>query len=61
MIQIDQHQMNVTVKEKFDAYPQQVREFLLAIRAAIYDVARQDEIGDISETLKWGSLAIDQR
>lgn len=46
--------MNPEVKEKFDAYPDEIKSKLLAIRAAIFEVAEKEKIGEITETLKWG-------
>lgn len=38
----------------FDAYPDDVRARLLALRALILAVAVEDDVGPIEETLKWG-------
>ncbi len=46
--------MDTAVKEKFDCYPDDVREKLLQIREALFDVAKSEKLGDITETLKWG-------
>ena len=46
--------MEVSVKQKFDSYPDGVREKLLKIREGVFDVAKRDNIGEIIETLKWG-------
>lgn len=46
--------MNIEVKETFDAYPAHAKEKLLEIRKAIFDVAHDDAVGEITETLKWG-------
>jgi hypothetical protein len=42
------------VKNKLNGYPARARERLLAIRAVIYAVAREDELGEVTESLKWG-------
>lgn len=46
--------MNSDVKAKFDRYPEQAKTQFLAIRAAIYEVGSIDDVGTITETLKWG-------
>jgi Domain of unknown function (DU1801) len=39
----------------FDAYPKQLGTRLLALRALIFDIARNTEgVGRLQETLKWG-------
>ncbi len=42
------------IKEKFDSYPDLVRQSLLRVRKAIMAVARQDKLGAVEEVLKWG-------
>lgn len=43
------------VAARFKAYPADVRDKLLALRALIYDVAaRTDGVGPLTETLRWG-------
>ncbi|RFC36843.1 MAG: protein of unknown function (DU1801) [Candidatus Nitrotoga sp. LAW] len=49
--------MNKEVKQKFDSYPSSVRERLLKIRAAVYEVAEEDGLDEVTETLKWGEPA----
>lgn len=46
--------MDLNVKQKFDSYPRDVYVNLKRIRELIYQVAEQDGIGEIIETLKWG-------
>ncbi len=47
-----------TVQTVFDAYPKTARETLLAMRKIIFKAAAaHEEIGTISETLKWGQPA----
>jgi hypothetical protein len=41
----------------FDRYPPALGQKLLALRAAIFDVAREENVGPIEETLKWGQPA----
>jgi len=41
------------VEEKFASYPDDMREKLLLLREMIYDVAREENLGSITETLKW--------
>ena len=40
--------------KKIDQYPEQVRGVLLQIRSLILDVAQQQDLGAVEETLKWG-------
>ncbi|AZL83507.1 hypothetical protein EIJ81_01160 (plasmid) [Aliivibrio salmonicida] len=48
--------MDLSVKQKFESYPENIADLLSNIRDLIYRVAKQDEIIDLTETLKWGSL-----
>ena len=46
------------VAKVFQAYPDEVREQLLALRALIFETASTTEgVGEIEETLKWGEPA----
>ncbi len=49
--------MNKEVKQKFDSYPSSARKRLLEIRAAVYEVAGEDNLDEVTETLKWGEPA----
>ena len=44
--------MTPDIQEKFDSYPDHVRELMLGLRDLILDVASKD--GSVSESLKWG-------
>ncbi|GLS90356.1 hypothetical protein GCM10007916_14230 [Psychromonas marina] len=46
--------MHVSVKNKFESYPEEVAVLLHNIRDLIYSVAEQEGILDLTETLKWG-------
>jgi len=46
--------MDLSVKQKFDTYPDHVYVLLNNIRDLIFSVAKQEGIKDITETLKWG-------
>jgi len=46
--------MDCNVKIKFDSYPQNIKILLNRMRKLIFDVAKQDGISDLTETLKWG-------
>jgi hypothetical protein len=48
------YQMNFSVKEKFETYPEDISVLLNNIRDLIFSVAKQDGISDLTETLKWG-------
>jgi hypothetical protein len=45
------------VAEVFRGYPKQVRKVALALRQMIYEVAENEGVGRITETLKWGEPA----
>lgn len=45
--------MEPLIKEKFSRYPANVVVLLTTIRTLIFDVAKEDNINDITETLKW--------
>jgi hypothetical protein len=50
--------MRPDVQAAFEAFPEQVRERCLALRALIFDVAADmREVGQISEELRWGEPA----
>lgn len=46
--------MDLSVKKKFESYPDDIAILLANIRALIFCVAQQDGISEITETLKWG-------
>jgi hypothetical protein len=45
--------MEPLIKEKFSLYPSNVTLLLTALRTLIFDVANEDNIKDLTETLKW--------
>lgn len=46
--------MSECVEEKFDSYPIKACKRLTEIRELIFEVASEEELGEITETLKWG-------
>lgn len=46
--------MDRKIKNKFEGYPEAARSQLLAIRTAIFEVAAEESLGEIVESLKWG-------
>ncbi|KJF83489.1 DUF1801 domain-containing protein [Photobacterium angustum] len=46
--------MDLSVKQKFETYPDEVTESLLVIRSLIINTANEHGIADLIETLKWG-------
>ncbi len=46
--------MEIILKKKFDTYPNRVSKKLHSIRSLIFEVAKQHQLGEVSETLKWG-------
>jgi len=50
--------MNNLVEQKFQLYPENVRQKMLTLRKLIYEVAENtDGVGGLQETLKWGEPA----
>ncbi len=47
-------QITHSVQQKINDYPNKVKEALLGIRTLILEVAEQQGLGDVEETLKWG-------
>ena len=47
-------QMDASVKQKFTTYPVEISVVLKQVRKLILDVAEQDGITGLEETLKWG-------
>ena len=46
--------MDVQIKNKFDNYPKDAKAVLLQVRSLILDIAQQQKLGEVEETLKWG-------
>ncbi|WP_104398520.1 DUF1801 domain-containing protein [Vibrio penaeicida] len=46
--------MNQDVSKVFEHYPEDIRQRLMQVRALLYDVAAEENLGEIEETLKWG-------
>ncbi len=46
--------MDLSVKQKFETYPDHISILLGKIRDLILIVAKQDGISDLTETVKWG-------
>jgi hypothetical protein len=46
--------MDLSVKQKFETYPENIAILLSNVRDLIFSVAKQDGISDLTETLKWG-------
>lgn len=45
--------MNKKVAEKFETYPDNIKKKLLDVRNLILETAREEEIMDLVEELKW--------
>ena len=45
---------NTMVSKKFNSYPREVRDKLEYLRSLILTVAKEEQVEDIEETLKWG-------
>lgn len=46
--------MNQSIKQKFDTYPVEASVVIQELRALIYQVAEKHQLGDVTESLKWG-------
>jgi hypothetical protein len=46
--------MDLSVRDKFETYPENISILLNNLRDLIFSVAEQNGISDITETLKWG-------
>lgn len=45
---------NILMKKKFDTYPLNIKRKLLRLRDLLYEVANENKINNIEESLKWG-------
>ncbi|MEH6444451.1 MAG: DUF1801 domain-containing protein [Oceanospirillaceae bacterium] len=46
--------MNNYVLDKFSTYPENISKQLLILREIIFNIALQEQLGEVEETLKWG-------
>lgn len=46
--------MNKEIQSLLDSYPEPARGYLLQIREMIFDIADDENLGPINESLKWG-------
>lgn len=46
--------MNEAVQKRFEDYPAEARDKLQQVRALILEVANELQLGDVTESLKWG-------
>ncbi len=46
--------MKAEVKAKFESYPEDARERLQQLRALVLEVAAEENLGTVEESLKWG-------
>ena len=46
--------MNSEVQEKFDSYPEHIVPLMIQLRNLVLSVAKNHDLGDVKETLKWG-------
>ncbi|MTI11236.1 DUF1801 domain-containing protein [Curvivirga aplysinae] len=49
--------MNDGVKSKWEGYSPEVREKLFVLRGLVYEVAKEDGLGPVQESLKWGEAS----
>ncbi len=45
--------MDNIIKEKFETYPVAAKDQLLKVRDAIFEVAAEESLGKVTESLKW--------
>ena len=58
MVEVMQSFDDSNIKDVFDAFPDEVRPTLLAVRELIFNVAaNNDDIGALSERLRWGQVS----
>ncbi|MEM7270889.1 MAG: DUF1801 domain-containing protein [Pseudomonadota bacterium] len=48
---------NPAVADAFAAFPGEAREGLLRLRGLIFEIADEEQVGPLTETLKWGQPA----
>ncbi len=49
---------NIEIENHFSAYPNDIRQRLMAVRELIFsEASRSEEIGELEETLKWNQPA----
>jgi len=46
--------INPIVEQIIEAYPDAAKSKFYEIRSVIFEIAKENELGDIEETLKWG-------
>lgn len=46
--------MNIEIQKKIECYPSVAKERFLSIRSVIYQVAEEESLGVVNESLKWG-------
>jgi len=46
--------INPIIAEKVDHYPKTVQSKFYEIRSLIFEIAKENELGEVEETLKWG-------
>ncbi len=49
--------MKTEIKDKFASYPEHIKPLILKLRAVIFSVAEELDLGAVGETLKWGELS----
>ena len=49
--------MEAMLKQKFESYPDDVRQSLMGLRELILSVANEYDLGPVEESLKWGELS----
>ncbi|MDN4502943.1 DUF1801 domain-containing protein [Alteromonadaceae bacterium BrNp21-10] len=49
--------MSLMIDQKVENYPQNAQALLLKIRSVIYQLADKQQLGEVTEQLKWGELS----
>ena len=46
--------MHKDIQNKFETYPEPVKPLLIQIHTLIFDIAQEQDLGSVEESLKWG-------
>lgn len=49
--------ISIDVQNKLDSFPSDIKEKVLLLKELIYKVAKEENIKDLVETLKWGEVS----
>lgn len=46
--------MNIDIADKFNSYPEPAKSHLMFLRGLIFQLAKEENLGEVTESLKWG-------